>query len=84
MKHFATPTFWFHYRNLPEHIRMLADKNFEMLKVHPETHNLRLKKVGAFYSVRVGAHYRAIAIDRKEGLVWIWIGNHSEYDTLLK
>jgi hypothetical protein len=84
MKHFASPHFWFCYERLPEHIRKLADKNFEILKFHPENPNLRLKKVGIFWSARVGAHYRAIAKDRAEGLVWVWIGHHSEYDKLLK
>lgn len=84
MRHFASPDFWFHYSQLPKHIQTLADKNFEILKTHPENPNLRLKKVGVFYSARVGAHYRTIAKDRKEGLVWIWIGHHSEYDKILK
>jgi len=84
MKHFASPDFWCHYRQLPDRIQKLADKNFEILKSHPENPNLRLKKVGQFYSARVGIHYRAVARDRPEGLVWIWIGHHSEYDKLLK
>jgi len=84
MKHFASPRFREAYDKLPLHIRKLADKNFETLKSHPENPNLRLKKVGVFWSARVGAHYRAIAKDRPEGLVWIWIGHHSEYDKLLK
>ena len=32
LKHFASPEFWFHYRQLPENIRDLADKNFALLK----------------------------------------------------
>lgn len=84
MKHFASPRFWEAYDKLPLHIRKLADKNFEIFKSHPENPNLRLKKVGVFCSARVEAHYRAIAKDRPEGLVWIWIGHHTEYDKLLK
>ncbi len=83
MKHFASPDFWYHYRKLPQSIQKLADKNFEMLKTHPESPSLRLKKVGCFYSVRVGIRYRAVAKDRTEGLVWIWIGPHDAYDDLL-
>jgi len=77
MRHFASTDFWFHYRQLPKHIQTLADKNFEILKPHPENPNLRLKKVGVFYSARVGAHYRAIAKDRTEGLVFRLNGSHS-------
>jgi hypothetical protein len=31
MNHFATPEFWFHHRQLPEDVRSLADKSFELL-----------------------------------------------------
>jgi hypothetical protein len=83
VNHFASPDFWFHYRQLPPEIRDLADKNFELLKENLRHPSLRLKKVGIFYSARVGLHYRALAKERREGLVWFWIGHHSEYDRLL-
>ena len=35
MKQYADPEFWFHYRQLPEAVRLLADKNFELLKPNP-------------------------------------------------
>ena len=54
MKHFASPDFWFHYRLLPEPIQNLADKNFAFLKENPNHPSLRLKKVGFYWSVRVG------------------------------
>jgi hypothetical protein len=83
VNHFASPEFWFHYRQLPPEIRELADKNFELLKQNLRHPSLRLKKVGIFYSARVGLHYRVLAKERSEGLVWFWIGHHSEYDRLL-
>jgi hypothetical protein len=83
VKHFASLNFWYHYRRLPIEIQKLADKNFEIYKAHPENPNLRFKKVGVFWSARVGAHYRAVAKVRNEGLVWIWIGHHAEYDQIL-
>jgi hypothetical protein len=48
------------------------------------TPSLRLKKVGVFWSARVGLHFRVLAKERAEGLVWFWIGHHSEYDQLIK
>jgi hypothetical protein len=84
LKHFADPDFWFHYRQLPEEIRVLADKNFALLKADPRHSSVRLKKVGPLYSARIGFHYRAIAEDREEGLYWYWIGHHSTYERLLK
>ncbi len=31
MNHFALPRFWFHYRQLPQEVQELADKNFALL-----------------------------------------------------
>jgi hypothetical protein len=84
VKHFASSDFWDSYRKLPEAIQKIADKNFEIFKDNPQHSSIRLKNIGVFWSARVGLHYRAIAKDRTEGLVWIWIGHHSEYDQLLK
>jgi hypothetical protein len=83
LKHFASPEFWFHYRQLPDKIRELADKNFEFMKADPRHPSLQLKKVGQFWSVRVGLHYRALAKDRPDGLIWFWIGQHNTYDRLI-
>jgi hypothetical protein len=83
MNHFAISDFWYRYRHLPEAVRELADKNFELLKQDPTHPSLRLKKIGDYWSARVGLHYRVLARHRAEGLVWFWIGHHSEYDKLL-
>ncbi|MFQ5673312.1 MAG: hypothetical protein ACE5G9_09465 [Nitrospinales bacterium] len=39
--------------------------------------------VDTYWSVRVGAKYRALAVKMEEGLLWFWIGTHAEYDKLL-
>ena len=83
MNRFATPEFWFRRRQLPDEIRTLADRCFEVMRTDPRHPSLRLKKVGKFWSVRVGLHYRALARDRAEGLVWFWIGPHDQYDQLI-
>jgi hypothetical protein len=84
MNHFATPGFWHFYRLLPAAVRELADKNFALLRSDPHHPSLRLKRVGAFWSARVGLRYRALARDRAEGLVWFWIGAHDDYDRLIR
>lgn len=83
MNHFAAPDFWWHYRQLPDEVREIADKNFALLKQDPSHRSLRFKKVGRLWSARVGLHYRALARERTEGLVWFWIGHHHEYDRWL-
>jgi hypothetical protein len=84
MKHFATPEFWAHYRQLPSDVQQLADKNVAILRDNPHHPSLRLKKIGIFWSARVGRHHRVLAKERSEGLVWFWIGDHDEYDQLLR
>lgn len=84
MRHFASPEFWAAYRRLPENIRVLADKNFALLKSDPRHPSLQLKKVGRYVSARVGLRYRALAIETEDGLLWFWVGSHADYDALLK
>jgi len=80
LKHFASPEFWFHYRQLPQAIRELADKNFQLLNEDSRHPSIRLKKIGHFWSARVGLHYRALAREHPDGLLWWWIGPHATYD----
>jgi len=84
MNHFTTPDFWRRYHALPEAVRELADKSFARLRQDPQHPSLRFRRIGPLWSVRVGLHYRALARERAEGLVWFWIGHHSEYDQLLR
>ena len=86
MKQLVLPRFWKHYRLLSRDVQQLADKNFYLLKSDPHHPSLHLKKVGKtkqLWSVRVGVHYRALGMDKPEGIVWFWIGAHADYDTLL-
>jgi hypothetical protein len=83
VRHFASPQFWRHYRQLPAEVRALADKNFQLLKADPKHPSLHFKKIGKLWSARVGAHHRALGLGRPEGVVWFWIGSHADYDKLL-
>jgi len=79
LNHFTSPQFWECYNRLPISVRQLADKCFELMKKHPRHPSICLKKVGQYYTARVGLHYRAIAIETPDGLIWFWIGSHDEY-----
>ena len=83
MRHFASPTFWDAYRKLPDNVRALANKNYALLKENPRHPSLQLKKVGRFWSVRVGGRYRALAVQADEDLLWFWIGSHADYDAMV-
>jgi hypothetical protein len=86
MRHYALPRFWQHYRQLPEEVQQLADKNFAVLQADPQHPSLHFKRIGRtkqLWSVRIGIHYRALAVEKPEGMVWFWIGTHAEYDRRL-
>jgi hypothetical protein len=83
VKHRASEKFWRLYDALPREVQRVADKNFELLKENPRHPSLHLKKVGRFWSVRIGGGHRAVAVQQASGLVWFWIGDHDAYDRLL-
>ena len=83
MRHFASPSFWEAYEKLPKEVRALADKNYALLKDNPRHPSLQLKKVGRFWSARIGARYRALAVEVDAGLLWFWIGSHADYDGIV-
>ncbi len=83
MNHHASPAFWNCYHELPAKIRKLADKNFKILKIDTGHPSLHFKKVSRFYSARVRIDFRALALPIDEGLLWFWIGNHTEYNRLI-
>jgi hypothetical protein len=83
VKHRANPKFWQFYARLPEEIQRLADENYNLLKADPRHPSLHCKKVGRMWSVRIGLHYRAVAVEDGSDMVWFWIGHHSEYDRII-
>ena len=83
MNHRTTARFWQAYASLPDEIRRLADRNFELLKSDPFHPSLHFKKVGKFWSARVGLQYRALAVAQDDGYTWVWIGDHEAYSRLL-
>ena len=81
--HRTTPQFWKRFENLSENIQKLARKNFVLLKNDPKHPSLHFKKVGDYWSVRVGLYYRALAVEDGNGFIWVWIGSHAAYDRLV-
>ncbi len=83
MNHYASPAFWARYEALPKHIKSLADKNFALLKGNPGHPSVHFKRVGRYWSARVGLDYRALAVPVDDGVLWFWIGPHGAYDRLI-
>jgi len=83
LRHFAAPSFWACYRTLPQSVRDLADKNYELLKANLHTSLCISRKLENTAPFRVGLQYRALAVETDDDLLWFWIGSHSEYDKLV-
>ena len=83
MKHFASRAFWEAYDRLPKQVRDLAGRNYALLKENPRHPSLQFKRVGRFWSVRVGLRYRALATEADGDLIWFWIGSHADYDAMV-
>lgn len=81
--HRTTPQFWLRFNALPKEIQQLARKNFELLKSNSRHPSLQFKRIGDYWSARVGLHYRTLAVEDGPDFVWVWIGSHAEYDKLI-
>ena len=87
MKSTATRRFWKCYNELPESIRRLAVKNYQLWLDNSSHPSLDFKKLGGRserFSVRVGDHYRALGQKIDGGVEWVWIGTHEEYNKLVR
>lgn len=82
--HRTTEQFWERYGRLPEDVRELADKSFQLLKENPTHPSLRFKRVGRFWSARVGLGHRALAVEDGSDFTWVWIGSHDQYNAIIR
>ena len=80
----ASRAFWEHYERLPERVRALADKNYRLFRENPRHPSLQFKRVGTYWTARVGRDFRAVGIEAEDGILWIWIGSHVEYDAFIR
>jgi hypothetical protein len=83
LSHQASKRFWRHFDDLSPEVQQLARDNYELLKANPHHIPLHFKRVGRYWSVRIGSDFRALGADSRKGIVWFWIGTHEEYDRLI-
>jgi hypothetical protein len=84
MSHRATKRFWACYAELPNPIRLTANKCFAILKDNPGHSSLNFKKIGKVWSVRIGTAYRALAVSDGKDYIWVWIGKHDAYERIIR
>jgi hypothetical protein len=60
-----------------------ARKAYEKFSENPAHPSLRLERLRSdrrAWSVRITRNYRAVALRSSEEWVWLWIGDHQEFD----
>jgi len=67
--HKTTRRFRNAFDTLPIKARETAMVNFTLLEKNPHHPSLHFKKTGKFWSLRVGLHYRALAVKEKQDYI---------------
>ena len=86
MRSQTTRQFWRLFSNLPVDVQRDANRAYRLFQSNPAHPGLQFKKLegeDAIYSIRIGLGYRALGVLKRDGIVWYWIGSHSEYDRLV-
>jgi hypothetical protein len=68
---------------LPDDIQRDAKRAYRLFQSNPAHPGLQFKKLEGedhIYSARMCLEYCALALMKKDRIVWCWIGSHSEYD----
>lgn len=77
----GTPEFWRLYGALPENVRVVARKNYQLWAANAYHPSLHFKLIGKpNWSVRIGDRYRAVGVFAGEVFLWQWIGSHEDYN----
>lgn len=86
MNSYLTDDFIKCFKKLPDRIKKLAKKNYRLWKENPNHPSLEFKRIESehiVYSIRVGLGWRALGVKENDGIIWFWIGSHSDYDKLI-
>jgi len=72
---------------LPRNMQQQAQKTYRLWRENPHHPSLQFKRVDdsePIFSVRVSNDYRALAFIEDNTTIWFWVGNHNEYEHMLK
>jgi hypothetical protein len=87
VKSHTTASFRKALESLPADIQDQAKHAYQLFRADPQHPSLHFKRVHPsrpIVSARVNLHIRAIGILEADGVIWFWIGNHSEYERLIR
>ena len=84
MRSRATRAFWSAFQKLPDSVQKTSGKQYRLWLHDPNHPSVKFKKVQLYWSARINDNHRALGIMNDDTVIWFWIGNHSEYEKLLK
>ncbi len=64
--------------------RRNAVRAYRLWAKDPRHPSLHFKKIGDYWSARVGLNHRALGRVKDDTLFWFWIGHHKVYDRLIR
>jgi len=74
------------FADLPVEAQQEAKRAYRIFRANPGHPGLHFKKLEGeddIYSVRIGLGCRALAVMKRDRVVWYWIGRHTEDDRLV-
>jgi hypothetical protein len=87
MNSHATERFWKLVRDLPQDIRVQAYKVYAMFRrdpSHPSVHFEQIDRQSGLWSAQINDRYRVLGVRNGGDITWFWIGNHGEYDKIIR
>ncbi|MEN3000574.1 MAG: hypothetical protein ABDI19_01885 [Armatimonadota bacterium] len=88
MKSRTTKDFRQMFASLPQPVQQQAQKAYQRFQQNPKHPSLRFKRVSTYkpiYSVRINESYRALGVmENEDTIIWFWIGNHDDYERLIR
>lgn len=76
-------SYWDTFEDLPEEVKKLAEKNYNLWRESKNAPGLRFKQIHKtlpIYSFRVGMKHRTVGIEAKDGkLAWFWVGSFESF-----
>ncbi len=80
----ASKSFWACFQGLSNELQKSAAKQYRLWLRDPKHPSVQFKRVQNFWSARITDNYRALGIEDDDTVIWFWIGNHSQYEKLIK
>ena len=69
---------------LPQEAQDQARKQYQLWRRNHQHPSLHFKKVGEFWSARVDDGHRVLGRAKDDTIYWFWIGNHREYERIIR